>query len=180
MTMDSAGLTRLLIRIAGMLSIAFAVGDMPVVLERVYDSNQNAPWVIVAGAVGSILPSVLIGAILFVMAGPITNRVFDRPADGGPRPELVGIESAALFVLGCYLLAYAILDAVYLVAKLRLYYAYIETNFPSAPSMIPNDFAQLCRTIVKFVLALGLIFFSRGVVALKDRMLSMRGPLHKP
>jgi hypothetical protein len=178
--MDYAGLTRLLIRIAGMLSIAFAVGDRPLLLERVYDGNRDAPWVMLAGAFGSIIPPVVIGALLFVLAGPITNRVFDRPASGDPRPELVGIESAALFVLGCYLLAYAILDAVYLLAKLKLYYALVDTNSYSAPSMLPNDFGQLCRTIVKLVLALGLILFSRGVVALKDRMLSFRGPLHKP
>jgi hypothetical protein len=176
--MDYAGLARLMIRLAGIMGLSSALGHMPAAMQQIYNRSGEGATVIVIGALGSVLVPATIGLLLFFFPGRIANAAFDEPpAPSDRRPDTSKIEGAALFVLGCYLLCYAIFDAVYLVAKVHLYYVYVQrVGFPGAePPIMPQDFGVLLETIVKFIVALLLIFFSRGITALKDRILGLRG-----
>lgn len=77
-------------------------------------------------------------------------------------------------------ICYAIFDGVYLFAKIHLYRTLLaEAPYGRDAPILPEDFGRLCAAAVKFAVGLCVILFSRGIVAVKNGLLSLRGPLHE-
>jgi hypothetical protein len=166
--MDHAGLTRLLLRIAGLLGIAMAIGGTEnAVAERLVDGVPN-------GFIGILLVLLVplgIGLLLMVKAGSITNRLVDDTSRSGSRTDMAVLEGAALCAVGWYLFAISIADGIGLLER-----AYLFAEVPPPPD--PMRYAQIdysgqiCATAVRLLIGLTCIFASRRVVSIKDRLLT--------
>src|SRR5258708_11179069 len=114
--MDYAVLPRLMILTAGVLTIVFAIGSIPVGVLLMWNSGAySGPGLgaILAVVLSALSLPVLFGAAMFFLAGPITNRSFrTRSSPADQSLEASRFESAALFVLAWYVLVFAIPDAL--------------------------------------------------------------------
>jgi hypothetical protein len=175
--MNLVALTPVLIRVAALFGLVDATGSVTYAAKWLIDPPRDTPAAEIIVIFGSLAVKVLLFVLLFAFAKEIGRFVFKSDSSSMNRsPAGDRLEGAALFFLGCYLMAYAVIDATNLVGKLYLYFNYSALRGgPRVPTPIqPEDYARMWSTAVKFVLACGFIVFSRGIVALKDRILSLR------
>lgn len=161
--MDYAVFTKLMIRVAGFLTIMFAVGSIPASVLWLTVATGGGPGVLLI--LGSLSLPLVLGTVLFLSAGRITNRSFPTHSASGARPiEAKGFESAALFVLAWYVLAYAIPDAV----PASLFVVMHALGARAVPIVMTTEYARLGGVAAKFIIAIGLIVYSRRLIAEKD------------
>jgi hypothetical protein len=173
-------LTRLLVKVAGAVILAYTVASGPDHMLRAFGvADVDAPfWIRVLYSFIPMLLPLLVGLWLFALPGMVTRAIVsDSRADADVPLPIRAIEAAALFVLGIYLIAQSLADGAYLYAKLNLYYRIVETHaWANVPPVPPEEFAQIVAAAMQFVLALFLILGSRGIVDFKNRILALRGP----
>ncbi|HEX9488734.1 MAG TPA: hypothetical protein VF930_00530 [Stellaceae bacterium] len=165
--MDYAVLTRLMIRTAGVLTIVFAIGSIPVGVLLMWNSGAySGPGLgaILAVVLSALSLPVLFGAAMFFLAGPITNRSFrTRSSPADQSLEASRFESAALFVLAWYVLVFAIPDAVSVLFRVVA----IHGLGAAVPTVMAGEYAKLGGVAAKFIVAFGLIVYSRRLLSAK-------------
>jgi hypothetical protein len=118
-----------------------------------------------------VLTPLALGLAMFRLAGFFTNLVVrDAPegaASGEPGKIVQQIESAALTVLGVYLLFKAISDAVYTFAKAEIVYVWYGSQYPEL-KITASDFGRIFVIVTEVILSLILIFGSTGLVRIRD------------
>lgn len=164
--MDYAVFTKLMIRVAGFLTIMFAVGSIPaaiLALTVTYDHGPSPETILVV--LGSLGLPLLLGGALFLSANRITNRSFPTRSTTNAQPlDARGFESAALFILAWYVLAYAIPDAI----PVSFFVVMHALGARSVPLVMTTEYARLGAVVAKFIVAAGLIVYSRRLIAEKD------------
>jgi hypothetical protein len=170
-------IARLLVKIAGLIVIVSAVIDLPVLLARSLPIQE--PMIardVIAMALVPPAIAVLVGIVLFWGAGRIVDRLLVVPATSGPGggPDLRAVEEIAIAALGLYFVATGIADAFYYWGKAGLYYRYVtENNFP-LPVIAADDFGGFFSTAARLAIGVVLVLLSRGIVAVRRRLLSLR------
>lgn len=165
--MDHHALSRLLLRIAGLVVIVATLTSVPksivtLVVAAGQDANSSP---LLTAMIASLVP-LLIGVALVWLPGTVANRlVDDTHASSGPGDTTASLQGIALSVLGFYFVAQALFDTVFWVARIKLYSAVIDSNgaFAGTPSVMPDDFAGMVATGVQALFGVVLLFGSKGV-----------------
>jgi hypothetical protein len=168
-----------LVRIVAIYGLVDAASSLTYTIQWVFFPPQNATGADIAFLGAALVVRMVALAALLIFAPQLGRFAFRghlQPDAQWPARE--DLEGAALFFLGCYLMAYTAVDAARLIGKLYLYEGY-AARFGGVPigtqaQIQPNDYAQIWSTAVKLVLALMFMFFSRGIVAFKDFVLRLR------
>ncbi|MGO4127667.1 hypothetical protein AB4Z01_24960 [Inquilinus sp. YAF38] len=170
-------IARLLVKIAGLVVIVSAVIDLPVLLARSLPVQEpmTARDVVTMALVPPAIAA-LIGIVMFWGAGRIVDRLLVEPAAPGQGTglDLRAIEEIAIAALGLYFVATAIADAFYYWGKAALYYRVVTENGYPIPPITPDDFAGFVSTAARLAIGVVLVLLSRGIVAVRRRLLSLR------
>ncbi|MGK9236386.1 hypothetical protein KXS07_31685 [Inquilinus limosus] len=170
-------IARLLVKIAGLVVIVSAVIDLPVLLGRMLpmEAPMTARDVITMTFVPPAIAG-LIGIIMFWGAGRIVDRLLVTPAtpSQGGGVDLRAVEEIAIAALGLYFVATGIADAFYYWGKAGLYYRYVTENNIPMPIIAPDDFGGFASTAAQLAIGVVLVLLSRGIVAVRRRLLSLR------
>ena len=169
--MDYKSLTLLLLRLTGVIIMVWAITAAPHTFVLLHLSagvnTDSAPWLLTI--VASALP-ILVGLLLVYFPGTIANKIV---APGTESIDILNLQQLAFSVLGLYFISLAVFDAVYWLAKLRIYFAvYSELNYGRPDRLLPNDFAGIASTCVQFVSGLVLLFGGRRLANLVHRLRS--------
>jgi hypothetical protein len=174
--MDEAALSRLLLKIAGLVIIVFAIASAPDYVVRALSARAtegSLTGYILLGVLPVLVPLAL-GALLFTFPADIVRRSTGLPASTSP--DTAAAEKLAYVILGAYLLSQAIVDGAYLLGKLRLYTIYIEghgyASDRTSPAL-PDDFARICGSVAEFILAWVLILGASGLTALRRKVVGL-------
>lgn len=165
--MDHHALSRLLLRIAGVVVIVATLTTVPksiVALVVAAGQDANASPLLTA-MIASLVP-LLIGIALVWLPGTVANRlVDDTPTRNSQGDTSAGLQAVALSIVGFYFLASSLFDAVFWVARIKLYSAVIETSeaFAGAPAIMPDDFAGMVATVVQALAGILLLLGSKSI-----------------
>jgi len=172
--MNARDLSRLLIRIAGLVVIVDALVGLPESFERVQFHEASAPILDIIGmTLAPFALSLCAGLILFGFAGAISDRVLVTSRLNPASTGMQAAEEIALMVLGVYVLINGIAECIYYVAKAELIAAAVHATSARAYQTL-EDFAGVFAGAFRVVAGLLLIACSRGLVALRRRLLSLR------
>ena len=172
--MDYKSLTSLILRLTGVIIIVTATTAMPHTFISLHGRNPaESPDVaaLVLTIVASGFP-ILIGLLLIYFPATIANKIV---AAGGESVDMLILQQVAFSVLGLYFVSLAVFDAIYWLAKLRIYFAvYSELTYALPFRLNPQDFAGIAATCAQFVAGIVLMFGGRGLANLVHRL---RSPL---
>lgn len=174
--MDHRTLSKLIIRLAGLIILVNALLAVPGTIVELagtpYPDQLIGPAIFAGMAV--LLP-VVAGLAMVWLPGTIGNRITciqgGETIESTEPPEL---EQTALSVLGLYFIAVSLIDAVYWVARARLYAAFIAAPpvHPDAPPLLPEDFAGMVANAAQLLIGLGVVLGRRGLAKLLVRLRS--------
>jgi len=170
--MDYKSLTSLMLRLTGVIIVVSAVTAMPRTFINLHvrnplESPDVAALLLTMAASG--LP-ILVGLLLIYFPATVANKIVSA---GGESADTVILQQLAFSVLGLYFASLAVFDAVYWLAKLRIYFAlYNELNYGRPFPLSPEDFAGIATTCAQFVAGLLLLFGGRGLANLVHRLRS--------
>ena len=146
--MKYSDLTNILVRLAGMLIIAFAIINIPFYFLNYYALQTESLKAFIGIAVAPFVVTVAIGMLLFITPSVITNRVISGNSD----TDYYNLLFAGLGILGAYLLFRSISDFVFLVT---LYYL---PNDATGGIFTLDRWADVTATVAEFVFAYILLF----------------------
>ncbi|HVA11696.1 MAG TPA: hypothetical protein VNF99_00465, partial [Stellaceae bacterium] len=126
----------------------------------------------------SIAPALLwivIGIAFYHGARRIVDRSLAGQQQGAaPLLDARAIEEVAVAVLGLYILASGIAEGVFYWARLDLFYRYAAGMRIVTPAVPQAEFGGIAAATTRIVLGLALFFLSRGLTALRRRLLDAR------
>ncbi|MBD9393270.1 hypothetical protein [Acidovorax sp. ACV01] len=164
--MDHRSLSRLLLRIAGVVVVVATLTSVPKsIVTLVVAAGQDADVSPLMTAVVASLVPLLIGLALIWLPGTVANwLVDDTVTDKSESDTAANLQAIALSVLGFYFVASALFDAVFWVARIRLYAAVIASNeaFAGMPPLMPDDFGSMVATGAQAVVGVLLLLGSKG------------------
>ncbi len=172
--MDHRTLSNLIIRLAGLIVLINALLAIPGTIVELagtpYPDQLIGP-AIFAG-VAALLPLVA-GLAMVWFPGTISNRIIGvRGGEVIDSDDSLGLQQTAVSILGLYFIAVSLIDAVYWVARARLY-ALLVAAPPvnlNAPALLREDFAGMVATAAQLLIGLGLVLGSRGLARLLARL----------
>lgn len=171
--MDHRALSRLLLRIAGVVVIVATLTSVPKsVVALVVAAGQDADVSPLMTALLASFVPVLIGIALVWLPGSVANRLVDNTPTGSDSSEAVAhLHAIALSVLGFYFVATAIFDAAFWLARIKLYAAVIDGSevFAGVPKVMPDDFAGMVATGLQALVGLVLVLGSKGAARLLSK-----------
>lgn len=94
--------------------------------------------------------------------------------EGEGSGDLRGVEEVVIAALGVYFVATGLADVIYYWGKIGLYQRYITENTFPMPVILEGDFGGIISAAGRVAIGALLFLFSRGVVALRRRLLSLR------
>ena len=165
--MDHHALSRLLLRIAGVVVIVATLTAVPksiVTLVVAAGQETNASPLITA-IIASLVP-LMIGMALVWLPGTVANRLVDSTPTGNSQVDAAAsLQAVALSIIGFYFFASSLFDAVFWVARIKLYSAVMGSSeaFAGAPAVMPDDFAGMVATGVQALAGVLLLLGSKGV-----------------
>lgn len=172
--MDYRSLTKLFIKIGGMLVILYAFNQASASFSlagTLYAKEGALLNALIVGVVPVLFPLAL-GVALFYFPGAVANRVLadDVKENEAERLPITRIEEAALVLVAVYILVHSLGDVAYWVSRVKLYHVFIETQGLSlVPPLVPEDFAQIIAAGFQIIIALCIFFGARGLIQLKDK-----------
>jgi hypothetical protein len=177
--MDEARLSRLLIKIAGLVIVVFAVATSPSYVQHALSAREvdASLWFYFVQGMLPILLPLLLGVLMFLFPSEVARRSIGiAKLEAGRAVDSLAVEAIAYAVLGAYLLVEALVDATFLFGKLHLYRTYAGTHGYnlSAGLVPPEDFARICGAGVELILALALILGASGFATLRRKVVGLR------
>ncbi len=119
--MDTKDATAVLVKISGLLMLAFAAFQLPAYFLP-YGLAASAPlWERFAEATANLALPVLLGFALWSYPATITNKIISGEANSKVAIGLPDVERLALTVLGLWLIAYGFTDLIYAVASVVIF-----------------------------------------------------------
>ena len=157
--MDTKAIAALLIKLTGLVLVVVAVSQLPRYFPLTGRGFEFSIGEVVATTAIALGPLAALGLILWFFPGTVTNKVVSgAPVDSAPvdaRP----IELVALTILGVYLLADGLIEAVRDIAVVI-----IVSRQDASAAMIPASIiGHLAATIAQLVIGAGLCIGARGV-----------------
>jgi hypothetical protein len=166
--MDYRDISILLVKIAGIWLIAYAVTRVPGAASF-FDSSYGLPWW--EQGIAILLPvafPALIGLVFFLFPATLTNKIMrgERLSEASPA-VLFDIERIALSVLGVYLLFHALSGAVFISAYFIRVEQLTKTGMLVGQSHLlgPDKYGEIVSVVVEIAVSLWLIFGAKGLVS---------------
>jgi hypothetical protein len=182
--MNYRSLTSLALRLAGVFILVSGVAGMPNTFVNLYSVHTREalhPSMVLLAmqTLFALSGPLIIGLVLIFFPSVVANRVIKTDVVGSEGS--VGyreLQALAFSVLGVYFISIGVFDAVYWVARLRLYYRVIEdaaAAFPRPPAIAPDEFGGLVSSALYLMGGLILLFGATGISHLVQRI---RGAAH--
>ena len=180
-------LSRLLVKVAGLVIVIHSMATLPRdAVSALAMMRRDTPGSLLdhiemplfwGMTVFPTLISIALGLCLFWGAGYITNRHIVHHADGGgAMADSRAIEEVAVAVLGYYLIAVGLSDAVYDGVSLYGFLALSKTWEFMPPEKILNLVVDGVRTAI----GIGLVLWAGGLVALRRGVIALRAMGNRP
>ena len=167
-------LARLLTKIAGLLLLIYGVLQVPAVLAAFFvDRRDPQNLVPLVAAVVIALLWIMLGLGLLYGTGRIVDRTMFSEPQAGVSSDLRAVEEIAFAVLGVYIFVSGIAEAIRESVYLDLFYRFAAAN-RQAIAIPESEYAGVASAATRTILGLALFFLSRGVVAVRRRILSLR------
>jgi hypothetical protein len=130
-----------------------------------YTSAYPVSMLFLLSVLSIVLPTIL--GLLFLLFPLKISKIIVDGNEGGTAAA-VNLEDVQLIIfssLGAYFVAMALFDAVYLMAKLRIYFSFVENSeiMARAPKMLPQDFASIVSTFFQLAIGMYLLLGSKGL-----------------
>jgi hypothetical protein len=109
-------LTRVLIKIAGAIIIAFAISGMPSYLSYYFSLRlpDESVWLFFSYTVLPMAVPLCLGVVMLYLPGTIANKIVSPSERGSPAvSDLEGLQVVAFGVLGLYLLFQVLSDFIF-------------------------------------------------------------------
>jgi hypothetical protein len=119
--MDTRSIAVILLKVAGLVLVSLGVTRLVGFFPIGQGGSFSYPEILVAAALG-IGPQVLLGAAFWFFPGSIANRIVSGGTSEDSSVQLREFQLIAITVLGLYLVANALADAVYLATATISYY----------------------------------------------------------
>ena len=173
--MEHKALTALILRIAGLLVIVTAITNAAKTYPSMFhpETVQKLGTGPLAVAIGvSLVLPVVLGLILIYFPGTISTQVLKvEGAEVKSSGDISALQRVAFAAIGLWLSVYAVVDAIYFYAKVRLYDRLLQDlpASPQLPPLAPDDFGGLVSCGIQLVIGLWLLFGNRALVNLLAR-----------
>jgi hypothetical protein len=177
--MDYRSLSSLALRLAGVLIVVHGIAGIPDTFIDLYlfASREIPESALRSALLASLLAGALplfLGLMLIYFPSVVANRVVPTDAIGREGSlAYQDLQALAFSVLGVYFIAMSLYDAVYWVAKARVYYMIMENaagTFPNPPALLPDDFGGFVYAGVRFLGGVILLLGGRGLSGLLQRL----------
>lgn len=159
--MDYRDISTLLLRIAGVVIVIFAVIQIPGHFLNYYRLQEDSLLLFLGTAALPVALTILLGVLLWLFPNTVTNKI----VGGSDQPsgfDLEKIQVIAFSVLGLYVLVRAVGDLVYWGSFMTM----SSTIEPGGTLLSLDRYADLFATLAEFVLGLFLTFGSKGLSSL--------------
>lgn len=179
--MDLRLFTRLVLKLTGVIVIITTLTSIPRTYFSIINhqgSAQSGDLVVTLGIMllAGLLPMV-IGYVLIAFSGPLSDACVPQshhPESSLPEAPDVPpwLLSGLLAGLGIYFCSTALFDAVYWLARIKIYFLVVASKglFAEAPAMMPDDFAGIVSTAAQFVLGALLILGHPGLARMIGKL----------
>jgi hypothetical protein len=166
--MDLRTLTKLLLKLAGLYLLVTSLLVLPSLLFVPFE--HSGPGLVSAGVFS------LIGLGLLLFPGAVANQVIRIPPDetrGAPTAE--SLFRVGLTLMGVYLVVDAVFRVVFVYAKSRWFYDYMQP-FPGSrgPGLTPDDFGTLAAAGVQILFGIVLWLANRRVSRITGKFTDSR------
>lgn len=174
--MEHRALASLIIRIAGLLVIVSAITNAARSFGPFFDPTtvqKIGIGLLLLSTLVSVGIPILLGLVLVYFPSAITTRVLRiEGLDAGGENDTRPLQRVAFATIGLWLTAYALIDAVYLYAKARLYFRILEemAAYSKPPPISPDDFGSLVSSGMQLIIGLWLLVGNRGIVNVLARL----------
>lgn len=168
------GLATLAVKIAGLVIIAVSLIALP--NQVLYVRDVEPAWLRLSIAFLPTLFPLAAGFLMTAWPNTVAKRLMPRSETPTIlEPAVREIETAALGLLGFYLLARSIGDMAFYLGKLRIYQEYLAPQGTAFPvQILPEDIGGMVATAVEFLLAILFILAAPGLVQLRRRLAMLR------
>lgn len=164
--MDYREISKLFIKLTGLLIIAYSVVYLPYEIRSVLDPRPESVSIVqyIGVKIVPYLLPVILGGLLWFFPGTLTNTFVKGESQANGKGEtLEKLEIVAVSVLGLYLLFKAISDLTYHISL-------ISITGGLRPSTPVDQVALVISTILEFILAAILLLKAKGIVYLLTRL----------
>jgi len=167
--MEHRALAALIIRIAGLLVIVSSVSKGAESIGPIFRSDLfekvGISLLLLSIAVSVVIP-VILGVVLINFPRSVATKVLRiEGLDPASEKEVRPLQQVAFAAIGLWLTIYAILDAVYVYARARIYNRFFE-SMPAhvALPLGSDDFGSLISSGLQLLIGLFLLIGHRGIV----------------
>ncbi len=164
--MDLRQISKLLIKISGMVVIVFAITGIPSYITGYIIQSANAPVNLVTWVLVPLIFPLIIGSVMWFFPGAINNIIIGHNSELSLNNKTLNeLERIAVTVLGLALMFFALSDMAfhitYVVASNYLDSAKLTTITISA-----ENWGFILATLVEIVFALYLLIKANGLLLL--------------
>ncbi len=170
--MDIRELSKLLIKISGLVVIVFAVAGIPGSINGYLYQGQDTPINFISWVLVPLVFPLLIGAVMWFFPGTINNKIIERNKELPISADsLIQVEQIAVCILGLILMFFALSDMTF-----NLVYV-VASNYEDSAKL--NTFkvgaanwGHILGTLVEIFFALFLLIKTKGIVLLLKKIRS--------
>jgi hypothetical protein len=168
--MEHRVLAALIMRIAGLLVIVSSVSKAAESIGPIFRPDlfeKVGISLLLLSIVVSVIIPIILGVVLIYFPRSVATKVLRiEGLDPASENELRPLQQVAFAAIGLWLTIYAILDAVYVYARARIYLRFFE-DIPAhvkPPQITSDDFASLIMSGLQLLIGLVLLIGHRGIV----------------
>jgi len=168
--MDLRQLSSLLIKIAGLVIIIFAITGIPGYINSyLYQENGTLLGFFVFTIIPLIFP-LIIGSLMWKFPNSITNKIIEAEGDLSTNKQLLSeLERIAMTILGLILLFYGLSDLIYNFAYVYSSNSQNQETL-STFKVSPENWGHILGTFVEIIFSLFLLFKSKGLLKLLNKI----------
>jgi len=173
--MDHRALAALIIRVAGLLIVVSAITTYATYSFAPFflgDTTQKVEILLTSAFVSVVIP-VALGLVLVYFPGTITTRVLRiEGLESGSESDVKALQRVAFAAIGLWLTLYAVIDAVSIYSKVRLYHRFFADmpTYSRPPAWSSDDFGGLVASGLQLIIGLCLLIGNRGIVNVLTRL----------
>jgi len=170
--MDYRELSKLLIKVAGMVVIVIAITSIPSHINGFLYQGQDTLSNFIKWVLLPLSPPLIVGYLMWSFPGTITNKIIEKNSEQTTNTvSLNEIERVAITTLGLVLMFYALSDIVfnftYVLAE-NAGHSIMSTEF----RISAENWGHIAGTLVEILFALTLLIKANGVILLLNKLRS--------
>ncbi len=161
-SVDYRNLSILLIKIAGVVMIVYAIINIPAYISYYFSLQTNSFWAFVGMSVAPMFIPLIAGVLFFTFPETVTNRLIrDGNETNKSSIDVQAVEQIAFSAIGLYLLFRVISDFVFHATS--IYLALRAGDIANYNTGYDHPYALVVATIAELAFALYLLFGSESL-----------------